>query len=55
MISTKYMNATVKSKARKLKIINKLILNRKQVSLYETGLYETVLPLVKRNVMLFQK
>ena len=46
------MKAT--AKARKLRIIKKVILNEKQVSLL-TGLYQTVMPVFKRDVMMFQK
>ena len=48
------MKATAKGKARKLRIIKKVILNEKQVSLL-TGLYQTVIPVFKRDVMMFQK
>ena len=53
-IGKKYAGGTTKGKARKSKIVTKLCLNRKYVSLL-TGVYDTILTIFKKYVMLFQQ
>ena len=53
-LAKKHRNATKKGKARKIKIIKTLLYSSKRVSLL-TSIYQTVLPLFKSFVMLFQQ
>ena len=53
-IKKKFVNGTAQGKVRKMKIVNKLIMNRKYVDML-TGLYETILTIFKKYVMLFQQ
>ena len=53
-LAKKHRNATKRGKARKIKIIKTLLYSSKRVSLL-TSIYQTILPLFKSFVMLFQQ
>ena len=52
-VEKKYQGGTDAVKERKTRIVNKLVLNHRHVSLL-TPIYDSVLPLFKSYVMLFQ-
>ena len=53
LVLKKFNNSTVQGKNRKIRVINKLILNRKIVSII-CSVHESVLPIFKNFLMKFQ-